>query len=97
MRRQAGRRALPGLFLVDVRCKGFTVMKNRGARGMAVLAALLTGCTVITVEGDQNRIRDAGGHGGVALPEETGDAPTWVERVERIEKALGIAHKGSQQ
>lgn len=63
--------------------------------GMAVLGASLAGCTVIAVHGDHNHIRDAGGHGGVALPEQS-DAQTWperIERIERMERALGLQHK----
>jgi len=45
------------------------------------------GCTVISVEGDGNRIRDAGGHGGLALPEGSAaeNGPDWLERLERLE------------
>jgi len=79
-------------------------MANRdahGVRGMVgvvaavavvALALLLAGCTVISVEGDHNRIKDAGGHGGVAIPA-ADDASTWRERLERIERALGMAHR----
>lgn len=70
------------------------IVGGGGAVGRAArlaLALLLGGCTVISVEGDHNRIRDAGGHGGVAVAAPD-DAPTWVERLERIERALGMAH-----
>ncbi|AZG15726.1 MULTISPECIES: hypothetical protein [Cupriavidus] len=72
-------------------------MLKRTVRGLAALALMLTGCTVISVEGDHNRIRDAGGHGGVALPERDDGAATWLERLERIEKAMGIAHRDGQR
>jgi hypothetical protein len=77
-----------------------SIMANQRKLGVVVLAlslgSPLAGCTVISVEGDHNRIRDAGGHGGVALPEPD-DAPTWRQRVERIEQALGMAHRGGQR
>lgn len=71
------------------------VRKGRGMGGVfgsAALVLLLAGCTVISVEGDHNRIRDAGGHGGLAVPAPD-DASTWHERLERIERALGMAHR----
>ncbi|PLP96652.1 hypothetical protein CYJ10_31050 [Cupriavidus pauculus] len=68
----------------------------RGKGGMAALALLLAGSTVISVEGAHNQIRDAGGHGGGAVPAPD-DAPTWLERLERIERALGMAHRNGQR
>jgi len=62
--------------------------------GVSVFGLWLAGCTVISVEGDHNRISDAGGHGGVTLPEGDG-ALTWLERIERIEKMLGLRHDAS--
>ena len=71
-------------------------MANRRMQRVMMLALLLAwppaGCTLISMEGDHNRIRDAGGHGGMALPDPD-DAPTWRERLERIEQALGIVHR----
>ncbi|WP_156545870.1 hypothetical protein [Cupriavidus sp. D384] len=79
-------------------------MAIRGLQCVVALGCLLTGCTVISVEGDHNRIRDAGGHGGVVRQQEQEQergqgqdrARTWLERLERIEQALGIAHRGGQ-
>lgn len=65
-----------------------------------LLARPLAGCTVISVEGDHNRIRDAGGHGGVVLPASDcapDCAPAWRERLERIEQALGMTHRGGHR
>ncbi|RZT36308.1 hypothetical protein [Cupriavidus agavae] len=66
------------------------------ACSMAVAGAVLTGCTVITVEGNNNQIRDAGGHGGLALPDVppagAGRHPG-RERLERLER-LEHRHPG---
>jgi hypothetical protein len=52
-----------------------------------MFAVLQAGCTMIIVEGDANRIRDAGGHGGLALPEIPASEKNsdWLERLERLE------------
>lgn len=52
---------------------------------MAVASLWLSGCTVIVVEGNHNRIRDAGGHGGLALQEPDADAPAWLTYAEHLE------------
>lgn len=70
-------------------------MTWRMGYAMAMVSAWLSGCTVIAVHGDHNHIRDAGGHGGVAVSE-ADDAATLaerIERIERIERALGLAPK----
>ncbi len=54
---------------------------------VAVAIPWLAGCTVIVVEGNHNRIRDAGGHGGLALQQPDADAPDWLTRAEHLQRA----------
>lgn len=61
----------------------------RWAQSMAAAGILLAGCTVISVEGDHNRISDAGGHGGLTFPEGAdggGAGAHWLQRLERLER-----------
>ena len=53
---------------------------------MAVASFWLAGCTVIVVEGNHNRIRDAGGHGGLALQQPDSGAPDWLTYAEHLER-----------
>lgn len=64
---------------------------------MAVASFWLSGCTVIVVEGNHNRIRDAGGHGGLALQEPDADAPAWLTYAEHLERLQRERAENPQQ